>query len=50
MRFDLTKEDIEKEANELIIKSKAVYDAIGSLKPENVTFENVVKVNIILFY
>ena len=44
MRFDLTCEDIVKQTNELMAESKAVYDAVGSVKEEAVSFDNVVKV------
>ena len=54
LRFDLSVEDISRETEELIQKSKAVYDAVGSLTPENVSYDSVVKVstviNICLFY
>ncbi len=43
-RWDATKEDILKESKALIEQSKKVYDAVGSLSPENATYENVVKV------
>ncbi len=44
MRFDLNPSDISSKCEELIIKSRAVYEAVGSLKPDEVTFVNVVKV------
>ena len=46
MRWDLGPEDLKKEADLLIAKSKAAYDAVGSLTPEEVTIENVVKVSL----
>ena len=44
LRFDLKASELEKEADNLISQTKAVYDAVGSLKPEEVTFENCVQV------
>ena len=44
LRFDLQPGDLEKEANDLITQTKAVYDAVGALKPEEVTLENTVQV------
>ena len=46
MRFDLTTEDISKEADELIQKCKAVYDTVGSLASDDVSYDNVVKVSL----
>ena len=44
MRWDLTAEDIVSMTDGLIAETKAVYDAVGALKPEEVTFENSLKV------
>ncbi|XP_078599822.1 thimet oligopeptidase-like [Branchiostoma floridae x Branchiostoma japonicum] len=43
MRWDLTAEDIVSMTDGLIAETKAVYDAVGALKPEEVTFENSLK-------
>ncbi|KAK2155249.1 hypothetical protein LSH36_245g03012 [Paralvinella palmiformis] len=43
MRWDLGPDDLAKEADLLLAKSKATYDAVGALKREEVTVENVVK-------
>ena len=44
MRWDLSAEDIGRKADELMTKSKAVYDAVGAVKAEEANFENVVTV------
>ncbi|XP_069128024.1 thimet oligopeptidase-like [Argopecten irradians] len=44
LRWDLTTQSIEKETTSLIEKSKSVYDAVGSLSKDSVTYDNVVKV------
>lgn len=44
MRWDLTAADIPKQAETLMEKSKAVFDKVGSLKADDVTYENVIKV------
>lgn len=44
MRFDLTADDIPKETVQLIETTKGVYDKVAALKPEEVTYENVIKV------
>ena len=44
MRFDLTAEDIGREADELIKKSLAIYDGIGKLSEEEVSYDTVIKV------
>ena len=46
MRWDLTSGDLDNEAEKLITKSKAVYDLIGSMNPDDVTVENVIKVRV----
>lgn len=43
LHWDLTPEYITQEADRLIADSKAVYDAVGSLDPSAVTYDNVVK-------
>lgn len=44
MRWDLTPEDIEKRADQLIERSKAAYDQVGSQPKDELTYENSVKV------
>jgi len=46
MRWDLSATDIAKQADELIESSKAVYDRVGLLKPDQVAYDNVIKVHI----
>lgn len=43
LRFDLTVEDINKQAEKLMQDSKDVYDAVGAVKAGEVTFENVIQ-------
>ncbi|XP_064605583.1 thimet oligopeptidase-like [Liolophura sinensis] len=43
LSWKLTAEGIAKSADELMTKSKAVHDAVGALKPDEVTYENVIK-------
>lgn len=43
MRWDLTVKDIAPRADELIAKSKKVYDAVGAVPKDQVTFDNVAK-------
>lgn len=45
MEWDLSKEDIAKRADELIERARKVYDAVGALTPEQVTYENCLKVS-----
>ena len=45
MRWDLTPEIITQEADQLMEESKKVYDQVGSLKPEDVTFDSVLQVS-----
>ena len=45
MRWDLAAEDIGRKAEELMVKSKAAYDAVGAVKAEEANIDNVVKVN-----
>ena len=47
LRFDLTPQDVTSMADELMTKSKAVYDVIASVKPEEANYDNVIKVNFI---
>ena len=42
--WKLTPEIINKSADELMTKTKAVYDGVGALSSEAVTYNNVVKV------
>ena len=44
MRWDLGPADLDKEADALINKSRAIYDAVGGVKAGDVTYENVIKV------
>lgn len=44
LNWKITADIIESSTEELISKNKAVYDAIGAVKADNVTFENVIKV------
>ena len=44
LRWDLSTDDILKKTEELIERSKKVYDAIGALKPHQLTFDNCLKV------
>ena len=45
MTWDLTPEDIAKETDVLIAKSKVVYDAVGALSADAVTYENIINVS-----
>lgn len=45
LQWDLTKEEISKRADKLIECSRKVYDAVGALNQEEVTFDNCLKVN-----
>ena len=44
LRWDLSAEEILKRTDELIERSKRVYDAVGALKPDQLTYENCLKV------
>ena len=44
LRWDLSTDDILQKTEELIERSKKVYDAIGALKPHQLTFDNCLKV------
>ena len=46
MKWDLNAEDIGRKAEELMSKSKAIYDSVGAVKPEEANMENVVKVKL----
>lgn len=43
LRWDLSTDDILQKTEELIERSKKVYDAIGALKPHQLTFDNCLK-------
>lgn len=43
LRWDLNPEQIQQLSEELIVNTKAVYDAIGALALDSVTFENTLK-------
>lgn len=44
LRWDLSTEEILKRTDELIERSRKVYDAVGALKAEELTYENCLKV------
>jgi len=44
MHWDVTPAYIADETEKLIVDSKAVYDAVGALDNDAVTYENVIKV------
>ena len=44
-KWNLTPEDIAKKTDEVIERSRKVYDAVGALKPGEVTLENCLKVH-----
>ena len=44
LRWDLKKEDFPKRAEQLMTETKAVYDAVGALKKEEVNYDNIIKV------
>ena len=44
LRWNLTKEDIQREANDLMRVSRSAFNSVGSLKREDVTFDRTVKV------
>lgn len=44
LRWDLSAEEISKRTDELIERSKRVYDAVGALKPDQLSYENCLKV------
>ncbi|XP_071117688.1 thimet oligopeptidase-like [Haliotis cracherodii] len=43
LSWKITADDIKTSADELIVKTKAAYDTVGLLKPEEVNYRNVVK-------
>lgn len=45
MRFDLKAADVPAETDKLIESCKAVYEQVGALKAEDVTYDNVIKVH-----
>jgi len=44
LSWDLTTASIEKQTEDLKKKTQIVYDAVGSLSKDEVTYDNVVKV------
>ena len=46
LRWDLAETDIHQRTDDLITKAKAVFDAVGSLKPEEANYENVIQVGV----
>ena len=46
LRWDLAETDFHQRTDALIIKSRAVFDAVGSLKPEEANYENVIQVSV----
>ena len=44
MRWDITPEEIATKTEQLMTKSKAIYDYVGAIKTEDITYENVLKV------
>lgn len=47
LQWDLSAEEILKRTDELIERSKKVYDAVGALKPDDLTYENCLKVSVV---
>ena len=45
LRFDLTPSDIKVEADKLMVKSKEIFDQIGTLPDDQVSLKNVVQVS-----
>ena len=43
LRWDLTPDQIDQLSDELISKTKMVYDSVGSLELTSVTYENTLK-------
>ena len=48
LRWNYTPDEIGKETGELIARSRSLYDQIGRLKPDELVYDNVVKV--VYFY
>lgn len=44
LRWDLSTEEILKLTDELIERSRKVYNAVGALKPDELTYQNCLKV------
>ena len=44
MHWDMKPEDLVAETDKLILKSKAVYDSVASLQPDEVSYDTVLKV------
>lgn len=44
MRWNLTPSEILVEADNLMVKSKSVYDTIGALSSNEVNYDNIVRV------
>lgn len=44
MRWNLTPNEILVEADNLMVKSKSVYDTIGALSANEVNYDNTIKV------
>ena len=44
MQWDFASADLDKEADALITKTRAVYDAVGGVKADDVTYDNIIKV------
>lgn len=44
LNWNLSTEDILKRTDELIERSRKVYNAVGALKPEELAYENCLKV------
>ena len=44
LNWNLSTEEILKRTDELIERSRKVYNAVGALRPEELTYENCLKV------
>lgn len=47
MRWDITVSDVPIQADKLIEQTRVIYDAVGTVKNDDVSFENVIKVSAI---